>query len=99
MSYRFRKIPAGILELIQGLKTWQFWLGRGEILNDHANLLLCLVLVITIITGNILEVKASVFDRLNAQAVYVRWSVYYLLVGIIWYWGVFGERQFIYFQF
>jgi len=39
------------------------------------------------------------FETLKSSPIYVRWTVYYFLVFIIAYFGVFENREFIYFQF
>jgi alginate O-acetyltransferase complex protein AlgI len=43
--------------------------------------------------------KGNILSIISTKPVYIRWSIYYLLLFIIGYFGVFSENQFIYAQF
>jgi len=45
------------------------------------------------------QYKTSISSLFMKQPIYIRWAVYYMLITVIVYWGVFENRQFIYFQF
>lgn len=59
----------------------------------------CLFFLAIMITVEWLQVTHNVPLWLQQKSRAVRWSVYYLLLLFILFFGVFGNRQFIYFQF
>lgn len=48
---------------------------------------------------HLLQRKHSLTEWINRQPEYLRWSIYYSLILVIIFFGVFENRQFIYFQF
>lgn len=62
------------------------------------NFTLCL-LAILFLEGVHLVQRHNNFETLKKSPLVVRWAVYYLLVFIMVYFGIFENRKFIYFQF
>ncbi|MCU0846299.1 MAG: MBOAT family protein [Spirochaetes bacterium] len=48
---------------------------------------------------HIIETRGDVFKMLSTKPAAVRWAVYILLINLILFLGVFGEKQFVYFKF
>lgn len=55
--------------------------------------------VILMETIHILQYKTSIRDWVRIQPAFLRWSLYYGIIIVILYFGVYEKRQFIYFQF
>lgn len=62
-------------------------------------LVFSLALIVFLETVQILDARYSIFEKFAKQPVYIRWSVYYLALFMMGAYGVFEQRQFIYFQF
>ncbi len=58
------------------------------------SLLICLL-----IFSDWLQERAGIIQFVNRRSVAIRWSVYFAVVGMIMFFGVWGNQQFIYFQF
>lgn len=48
---------------------------------------------------HLVQRKNNVLSLINGRPIYVRWAAYYAFILIIIFFGVFDNRQFIYFQF
>jgi hypothetical protein len=46
-----------------------------------------------------LQRRHSISQLIDSKPIVVRWALYYAVVMIIMYFGVFASREFIYFQF
>jgi alginate O-acetyltransferase complex protein AlgI len=46
-----------------------------------------------------LQRKYDLSMIIQRQPLYIRWTAYYLFIAMILFCGVFGNKQFIYFQF
>jgi alginate O-acetyltransferase complex protein AlgI len=63
------------------------------------NFLLSFVCIIFLMIADYLILKKSFLIRLDAFSWPYRWAIYYLLIFICMYFGVFQSNEFIYFQF
>lgn len=57
------------------------------------------ILIIFLEVVHYIQRKTNISILFLKQSFYLRWGVYYILILLILYWGVFEKRQFIYFQF
>lgn len=64
-----------------------------------ARVMLCVVAIGVLELVHIIQNKRSLNMVFQNQPRYIRWGVYYFFVLMILYFGVFQNRQFIYFQF
>lgn len=55
--------------------------------------------VILMETIHVLQYKAHIRDWIRNQPAFLRWTLYYAIIIVILYFGVYEKRQFIYFQF
>lgn len=67
-------------------------ISKGELL-----IALCAILLME--TIHFMQNKYNVSEWLNSKPFYVRWPMYYAMISIILFLGVYENRQFIYFQF
>jgi alginate O-acetyltransferase complex protein AlgI len=63
------------------------------------NVILCLILILFLELMHILQAKINIVHYFKSKPIYFRWAVYFGVIGIILFFGVFENRQFIYFQF
>jgi alginate O-acetyltransferase complex protein AlgI len=64
-----------------------------------SNVVLSLLLVLFLGAVEVIQSKKNISEIFNRQPTYIRWSIYYGFILAIFFLGVFGNRQFIYFQF
>jgi alginate O-acetyltransferase complex protein AlgI len=62
-------------------------------------MLVSLMLIGVLLGVEALDERRSMWDRLSAKPVYVRWAAYYALVVCLLVLGVWNLRQFVYMQF
>ncbi|MFH0735658.1 MAG: MBOAT family O-acyltransferase [bacterium] len=62
-------------------------------------LFLCVLSIVCMEIIHVLQNKVGFRDFINKKPLYFRWAVYYLVSLVILYFGVYQDRQFIYFQF
>jgi D-alanyl-lipoteichoic acid acyltransferase DltB (MBOAT superfamily) len=55
--------------------------------------------VILMETVHIWQYKTHIRDWIRTQPAFLRWTLYYAIIIVILYYGVYEKRQFIYFQF
>lgn len=48
---------------------------------------------------HIMQIKYSIREWIKTKPRYIRWSIYYMVIFLILFFGVYEKRQFIYFQF
>lgn len=70
----------------------------GYGLNQY-ELLLAFAVIIIMETVHLMQRKGSVREFLNQKPLVFRWAAYYALIILILGFGVYGEAEFIYFQF
>ena len=63
------------------------------------DLILSIFLILLLEIIHYIQKKRNISEIFLNYPSYVRWPVYYVLIYLIIYWGVFENRQFIYFQF
>ena len=95
--YIIKRMYTGIPDLINLVSTHQpvfkdLGLGKGS-------LVLSVLLIIFLETVHYFKSKTNITKIFTEQPVYIRWAIYYGFVIIILLFGVFENRQFIYFQF
>jgi len=95
--YISKKIFIGIPDVINKFINHQavfenLGLGRTE-------LVLSVLLILFLELVQYLQGKISIIKMLKEKPIYIRWAVYSGLIAMIIFFGVFDERQFIYFQF
>jgi alginate O-acetyltransferase complex protein AlgI len=71
----------------------------GEIPMYIEDVTLCFLLIFILETVHFLQRKYNITDTISKRPIYIRWSIYYVMIMIIIFFGVYGKRQFIYFQF
>jgi alginate O-acetyltransferase complex protein AlgI len=95
--YISKKIFIGIPDVINKFITHQAVfenLGLGK-----TELVLSIFLIIFLELVQYLQGKFAITKILKEKPIYIRWTVYSGLIAMIIFFGVFDERQFIYFQF
>lgn len=65
----------------------------------HSELLIGIAAVVLMEIIHVIQNKHSVRDWIRSKPSYIRWSIYYAVVLMILFFGVYENRQFIYFQF
>jgi alginate O-acetyltransferase complex protein AlgI len=63
------------------------------------DLVLSVLLIIFLEVVHYIQKRKSISQIFTNKPAYIRWAVYYGIVLIIYYFGIFENRQFIYFQF
>jgi hypothetical protein len=91
-----KKLPGVITELPQTLRMQTT---TGNLGLSGGKFLLCIAVIMVMEIAHIISAKRSINTLLHKQPRYLRWAVYYLFIMSIVYFGVFEDRQFIYFQF
>lgn len=95
--YILKNMFAGIPELIQG------FINKQEILEfaglTKKDMALSFLLIILLESVHSLQKKINVHEIFVSKPAYFRWAVYFTLIIAIVSFGVFENRQFIYFQF
>lgn len=66
---------------------------------EKAQILLSMLLIILLEVIHIIQGKGSIREAVNKKPFAVRWALYYMLILMIIFLGVFDKREFIYFQF
>ncbi len=66
---------------------------------NNKEMALSVLLILFLETVQYLQGKRSIVQALACKPVWLRWSVYYILLIMIVVFGEFSQRQFIYFQF
>lgn len=69
------------------------------ILGSHRFFVMALILIGTMETVHLLQAKGNIEDILNNKPIWLRWTVYYVLILSIMLLGNFNSQEFIYFQF
>jgi hypothetical protein len=88
-----KKIVLGVPSFLStGFEFQPLGLSKG-------NLVLCVLLILLLETVHYWQQNYSLSSVFLRQPVYLRWSVYYGIILTIIFFGVFEQRQFIYFQF
>lgn len=89
-----RCIPNGIWNPIQYLKDGFRYLGIGK-----GQLLLIMSMLSLLLVYDFIDMKQDVIKAVSKFPMFIRWSIYYVLVACIILMGNFGSAQFVYFQF
>ena len=95
--YIFQQFPK-ILQDIPGLLHFFRSLGANFPM-DYKAIGLAVFLIFFMEAFHYLQARKNVTQLFNTMPVYIRWSAYYAAILIILFFGVFENRQFIYFQF
>lgn len=94
--YILQHMPQALVDIVQ-LRAHPELLGNLPLKNSQ--IILCFALIAVLEISHIIEAKADVETLFNRQSVYVRWGFYYCILAVIFLYGVYEDRQFIYFQF
>ncbi len=88
-----------VSHLHQGWDTvsW-YWLMTGTGFED-SYMKISLWLIVILIVYDTIDVRYSMWTVLSKRPWWIRWFVYYAIVCGIYFYGVFGESEFLYFQF
>ena len=89
----FTGLPETVIRVLKGHYVFQ---NMGL---DLKGTVLSIFLIIFLETIHYVQDKVDISDYLIQKPAVLRWSVYYCIVLLILFLGVFDERQFIYFQF
>jgi alginate O-acetyltransferase complex protein AlgI len=95
--YIFQQFPK-ILQDIPGLLHFFQSLGANFPMN-FKEIAIAIFLILFMEAFHYLQAKKNVTQLFNTMPVYIRWSVYYAAILVIVFFGIFENRQFIYFQF
>ena len=66
---------------------------------DHKSMLINLLLILLLFVVHLIERHKDIVTYISEKTVFVRWSVYYLMFILLFIFGNFGIKEFIYFQF
>jgi len=75
-----------------------FGLSWQEVILNKDSQTACLFILILLVVEYLQE-KSIKINLLQAQPIWIRWSLYIVVIWVIFLFGQFGERQFIYFVF
>jgi len=89
----FTGIPGLLLNIIKNQSVFEY-LGMSYI-----NLFISFVLIFLLELIHYVQTKHNISKLLSNLPIYIRWSIYYIFIVSIMIFGVFENRQFIYFQF
>ncbi|HEY6899548.1 MAG TPA: MBOAT family O-acyltransferase, partial [Puia sp.] len=65
----------------------------------QSDLVLCFVVIAVLEAIHLFQRKNNILSLVKARPLYQRWALYYLMIILIIFFGVYENRQFIYFQF
>jgi alginate O-acetyltransferase complex protein AlgI len=89
----FRGLFSNLINLLQHKgPRLELGLARSEILIGIGAIILMEVV-------HIMQNRYSMGDWIRSKPAYIRWGIYYAVIIIILFFGVYQDRQFIYFQF
>ena len=71
----------------------------GDIPMYESDLILSFVLIFFLEAVHLVQRRYSISEFITQRPLVVRWSIYYLMLVLIIFFGVYENRQFIYFQF
>jgi len=94
--YILKNIPQALADIVL-VRSHPELLGALPIKNSQV--ILCFALIVVLEVSHVIEAKIDAEAFFNKQPVYVRWGVYYCILAILFLYGVYEDRQFIYFQF
>jgi alginate O-acetyltransferase complex protein AlgI len=97
--YILKQLPHAIKDMLHAILSHSLWLGRIEKYISYKDFLLSFLLIFFLEVAQYLNHTFKFENLLKARPVYVRWGFYYFAIGFILWFGVFENRQFIYFQF
>ena len=66
---------------------------------SYSELLIGVIAIVLMEIIHVMQNKYSIRDWIRSKPAYIRWSIYYAIVIMIIFFGVYENRQFIYFQF
>jgi alginate O-acetyltransferase complex protein AlgI len=66
---------------------------------DMYHSILYFLLIVFLLITEVLQEKESIVTYISEKRPVIRWSAYFLVVGVIIFIGIWGDQQFIYFQF
>ena len=89
-----KKIFCGPWGTSQGGVIESVFCGRSKI-----DFLIAIIAIMTLEVVQLWAYRNDLIARVNAQPVYVRWTLYYILIWSIILFGMLGASKFIYFQF
>ncbi len=90
--YMIQQLPHAIADIYHGI--------AGDMpLELKSSWGMCFVVIAVLELIHLLQSRSNILSLINGRPVYVRWMVYYAFILAIIYFGVFDNRQFIYFQF
>ena len=98
------KIPSalytvGRLILTGHILPAQLEAALGTIPVYHSDLILSFILIGFLEVVHVIQRKYNVTEHLGKMPRYQRWALYYGMIAVIIFFGVYQNRQFIYFQF
>lgn len=91
--YAMHTIPE---ELLGVIKTHRL---TGLHLPSLIAIIYGVLLIIVLQLASIIEVRYNFSQNFSSKPAVFRWSIYYLVLFILFYWGVYDQHRFIYFQF
>jgi alginate O-acetyltransferase complex protein AlgI len=102
--YMAGRIPAALGDLgrfaIGGHYSMNAFLAvLGTVPVYQTDLILCFVVILVLEAIHIFQRKNNILILIKQRPLYQRWALYYLMVMLILFFGVYENRQFIYFQF
>lgn len=89
----FSGLPELFTDIIQGRAVFEY-IGLGV-----TEIIFSVVLIVFLETVHYFQNKVNLSDLFMNRPSYVRWTAYGLLILVIFFFGEFNSRQFIYFQF
>jgi D-alanyl-lipoteichoic acid acyltransferase DltB (MBOAT superfamily) len=100
--YILRKLPTAFSDLLQIVKTRSLAFMNIWSIPEYGTIQ-ALISSFTLIGGLLLieylHSKFNLVNFLSKRSLMIRWAAYYSLILVIYTFGVFGNNQFIYFQF
>ena len=89
--------------MIGSINTFQEFLHHKKIRLHlglrYRDIFIAIILIILLVMIHIMQNKYRIREWISTKPIYIRWCIYYAFVLIILFFGVFEDREFIYFQF
>lgn len=96
---KIASVPQDILHIFQTKQLAFMKIWTIENFASIYQLFFCILLIVFVEMTDYLRAKHGLYQRFRKQPMAFRWAVYYTVIFVIIFMGIFENQQFIYFQF
>jgi len=94
-----RKLPGAFADILRIVKHPRLLMNNSILSVDAGQIVFYIVLLLILESIHRIEKEKHIYELIALKPAIVRWSLYFIFVFLIYYCGVFNNREFIYFQF